>query len=108
MDYEEQKYQNLSISVQNEAPYFLCKISKKNSTPDAKWELETFYETPVTRDPKLYKTIPVSINVEDVNDPPVFIPPEKSVVVSENLDVGTHLTTVTAKDMDGGHENAFK
>ncbi|XP_073730959.1 cadherin-like protein 26 [Misgurnus anguillicaudatus] len=108
IDYEEQKYQNLSISVHNEVPYFSCKI--KNRTPNelGRWELERFSENPDNIDPKLYKSIPVTIHVEDVNDPPVFIPPEKSIVVSENLDVGIHLTTMTAKDMDGGHENTFK
>ncbi|XP_073669071.1 cadherin-like protein 26 [Paramisgurnus dabryanus] len=108
MDYEEQKYQNLSISVHNEAPYFFCKIKKRTPNALGRWELETFFETPNKIDPKSYKSIPVTINVEDVNDPPVFIPPEKSIVVEENLDVGIHLTTMTAKDMDGGHDNTFK
>lgn len=56
----------------------------------------------------LYNTMPVTIFVEDVNDPPVFIPPVKKVYVMENIHVGTSLTTFTAKDMDGSHINIFK
>ncbi|KAL0159144.1 hypothetical protein M9458_047220, partial [Cirrhinus mrigala] len=90
-DYEEQTHHNLSISVQNEIPYFSCKIKKK-------------VENAIV----LYKTIPVTIYVEDVNDPPVFIPPVKHVWEKENIAVGTSLTTFTAKDTDGIHANTFK
>ncbi|KAI7794588.1 putative cadherin-like protein 26, partial [Triplophysa rosa] len=106
MDYEEQTYQSLSISVQNEAPYFSCTIKKRPQ--NALWEVDRFFETPGTSDPQLYKSIPVTINVEDVNDPPVFIPPVKDVVVMENTDVGTYLTTIAAKDLDGAHANTFR
>ncbi|XP_051517921.1 cadherin-like protein 26 isoform X2 [Myxocyprinus asiaticus] len=105
MDYEEQSYQNLTISVQNEAPYFYCKVKKH--VPNTMWELENI-KNPGTSFPNLYKTIQVSINVEDVNDPPVFIPPLIEVVVMENIKVGTFITTFTAKDMDGSHINTFK
>ncbi|XP_051961179.1 cadherin-like protein 26 isoform X2 [Xyrauchen texanus] len=106
MDYEEQRYQNLSIRVQNEAPYFYCKVTKR--VPNAKWELDNFNENSATSFPNLYNIIPVSINVEDINDPPVFIPPVKEIVVMENIEVGTFLTTFTAKDLDGSHINTFK
>uniref|UniRef100_A0A9J8AQ29 Cadherin 26, tandem duplicate 2 n=1 Tax=Cyprinus carpio carpio TaxID=630221 RepID=A0A9J8AQ29_CYPCA len=105
MDYEEQTYHNLSISVQNEIPYFSCKIKKKVS--NAMWK---FNKIPPNSDMSvadLYNSIPVTIYVEDVNDPPVFIPPVKHVAVMENIDVGTSLTTFTAKDMDGSHVNTF-
>lgn len=59
-------------------------------------------------DANLYNTISVTIYVEDVNDPPVFIPPVKNVSVMENINVGTSLTTFTAKDMDGSYRNTFK
>lgn len=106
MDYEEQTYQNLSISVKNEAPYFSCKIKKRPQ--DAMWELDRFFESPGTSDPQFYKSIPVTINVEDVNDPPVFIPPVTDVNVMENTNAGTYLTTITAIDSDGAHGNTFK
>ncbi|XP_016418702.1 B-cadherin-like [Sinocyclocheilus rhinocerous] len=105
MDYEEQTYHNLSISVQNEIPYFSCKIKKQ--VPNAMWELDKIPPNPDTSVAHLYNSIPVTIYVEDVNDPPVFIPPVKHVMVMENIDVGTSLTNFTAKDMDGSHVNTF-
>ncbi|XP_058619518.1 cadherin-like protein 26 isoform X3 [Onychostoma macrolepis] len=106
MDYEEQTNHNLSISVQNEIPYFSCKIKEK--VPNAMWVLVKIPQNSDMRASNLYNSIPVTIHVEDVNDPPVFIPPFKEVVVMENIDVGTSLATFTAKDMDGSHINTFK
>ncbi|XP_056589944.1 cadherin-like protein 26 [Triplophysa dalaica] len=105
MDYEEQAYQNVSISVQNEAPYFSCTI--KNRPDNSMWEVNRFFETPKSN-PKLYKFIPVTIYVEDVNDPPVFTPPVTDVNIRENTDVGTFVTTVTAVDSDGAHGNTIR
>uniref|UniRef100_A0A8C1FVP0 Cadherin 26, tandem duplicate 2 n=1 Tax=Cyprinus carpio TaxID=7962 RepID=A0A8C1FVP0_CYPCA len=105
MDYNEQTHQNLSISIHNEIPYFSCKITKK--VPSAMWELDKILQNFDTDTSALYNTFPVTIYVEDVNDPPVFIPPVKHVVVMENIDVGTSLTTFTAKDMDLSHANTF-
>lgn len=105
MDYEEQAYQNLSISVQNEAPYFSCTI--KNRPDNSMWEVNRFFETSKSN-PKLYKSIPVTIYVEDVNDPPIFTPPVTDVNIWENIDVGTFVTTVTAVDSDGAHGNTIR
>ncbi|KAA0706786.1 Cadherin-like protein 26 [Triplophysa tibetana] len=105
MDYEEQTYQNLSISVQNEVPYFSCTI--KNRPDNSMWEVNRFFETHKSN-PKLYKSIPVTIYVEDVNDPPVFIPPVADVNIRENTDVGTFITKVTAVDSDGAHANTIR
>ncbi len=106
MDYEEQTNHNLSIGVQNEIPYFSCNI--KNKVPNAMWVLDKIPQNSDISAANLYNSIPVTIYVEDVNDPPVFIPPVKHVVVMENIDVGTSLTTFTAKDMDRSHVNTFK
>ncbi len=106
MDYEEQTHHNLSISVQNEIPYFSCKIKEK--VTNAMWVLDKISQNSDMSAANLYNSIPVTIYVEDVNDPPVFIPPVKHVAVMENIDVGTSLTTFTAKDMDGSHVNTFK
>ncbi|XP_050953272.1 cadherin-like protein 26 [Labeo rohita] len=102
-DYEEQTHHDLSISVQNEIPYFSCKSKKR-----VKKELDQIPQTSDTDTSVRYDTIDVTIYVEDVNDPPVFIPPVKHVVVTENIDVGTSLTTFTAKDTDRRHINTFK
>ncbi|KAK7131874.1 hypothetical protein R3I93_018440 [Phoxinus phoxinus] len=106
MDYEEQTYLNLSISVQNEIPYLSCKVKKQ--VPNAKWEVDVIPQTSGMSVENLYNTIPVTIYVEDVNDPPVFIPPVKHVQIMENIATGTSLATFTAKDMDGSHTNTFK
>ncbi|XDV45491.1 hypothetical protein PO909_013581 [Leuciscus waleckii] len=106
MDYEEQTYQNLSISVQNELPYFSCKVKKQ--VENAKWEVDIIPQNSGMSVENLYNTIPVTIYVEDVNDPPVFIPPVKHVHIMENIAAGTSLTTFTAKDMDGSLTNTFK
>ncbi|XP_056304805.1 cadherin-like protein 26 [Danio aesculapii] len=106
MDYEDQTHQNISISVQNEVPYFSCKVKKQ--VPNAMWELDKIPQNPGASVANLYKTMPATIHVEDINDPPVFIPPVKNVPVMENIAIGTSLTTFIAKDMDGSHANTFK
>lgn len=106
MDYEEQTHQNISISVQNEVPYFSCKVKKQ--VPNAMWELDKIPQNPGASVANLYKTMSATIHVEDVNDPPVFIPPVKYVPVMENIAIGTSLTTFIVKDMDGSHANTFK
>ncbi|XP_056126668.1 cadherin-like protein 26 isoform X2 [Rhinichthys klamathensis goyatoka] len=106
IDYEEQPYQNLSISVQNEIPYFSCKVKKQ--VPNAMWELDKIPPNSGMSVKNLYNTIPVTIYVEDVNDPPIFTPSVKHVHIMENIAAGTSLTTFTAKDMDGSHINTFK
>ncbi|XP_074864729.1 B-cadherin-like [Carettochelys insculpta] len=45
-------------------------------------------------------TATVTVNVEDMNEAPDFIPPVKSAVVSEALPVGQEVTSYTARDPD--------
>lgn len=45
-------------------------------------------------------TATVTVNVEDVNEPPEFIPKEKVISKPENLPVGSSLVTYTATDPD--------
>ncbi|KTG37524.1 hypothetical protein cypCar_00018481 [Cyprinus carpio] len=90
----------------NNLPEFSGKPIKKKE-PNATWELDQIPPNSDMSVADLYNSIPVTIYVEDVNDPPVFIPPVKHVAVMENIDVGTSLTTFTAKDMDGSHVNTF-
>ncbi|KAG6940773.1 cadherin 1 [Chelydra serpentina] len=45
-------------------------------------------------------TATVTVNVADVNEAPVFEPPVKSAVVSEDLPVGQQVTSYTARDPD--------
>ncbi|KAL8195129.1 UNVERIFIED_CONTAM: substrate-specific activator of APC-dependent proteolysis [Gekko kuhli] len=45
-------------------------------------------------------TATVTVNVEDVNEAPVFVPPVMRVTHSEDLPVGAVVTTYTARDPD--------
>ncbi|KAL1021471.1 hypothetical protein UPYG_G00013740 [Umbra pygmaea] len=100
LDYEDGSLRNLSISVENEALFFSCKV--KSRTDNDIWKVETMKGTPAQ-----LSTYKVSIKVEDVNDPPVFTPVIKDVMVEENIAVGLYLETMTAKDMDWGNINTF-
>lgn len=104
MDYEEQGLRNVSISVENEVPYFFCKVKRRTS--QGLWDVETLAEGS-GRDllPKLY---PISIAVEDINDPPEFVPPVKNIMIMENTKVGTLLDTLTAKDPDTSFGNSLQ
>ncbi|KAF5906424.1 cadherin-like protein 26, partial [Clarias magur] len=107
MDYEEQTSRNLTISVENEEPYFLCNV-KSRTTSDL-WDVETlpkeFSRSPA---PILSKPYPVTIIVEDVNDPPEFVPPVKKIMIMENTKIGTILDTLTVKDPDKTFGNSFR
>lgn len=73
MDYETNRKYTLLVAVENEVPF-------------AK--------------PLPTSTATVIVNVDDVNEAPVFNPPEKSISVSEDAAVGNDLTTYTATDPD--------
>ncbi|TRY96193.1 hypothetical protein DNTS_026767 [Danionella cerebrum] len=45
-------------------------------------------------------TTTVTVNVQDVNEPPEFIPKEKTISVAEDIPVGSDLVTFTATDPD--------
>ena len=45
-------------------------------------------------------TATVTVDVMDVNEAPIFIPPQKRVEVSEDFPVGQEITSYTAQDPD--------
>ncbi|XP_065423478.1 B-cadherin-like isoform X4 [Chrysemys picta bellii] len=53
-------------------------------------------------------TATVTVNVEDVNEAPVFDPPIKRAVVSEDLPVGQQVTSYTARDPDKSQTQTIK
>uniref|UniRef100_A0A673ABE3 Cadherin 27 n=1 Tax=Sphaeramia orbicularis TaxID=375764 RepID=A0A673ABE3_9TELE len=71
----------LSISVENEAPFFSCTVKEKTTT--------------------------VTINVEDANDPPAFTVTVKEAMLEENAPTGTWVGKVTAIDPDVNHARDF-
>ncbi|KAG7229629.1 hypothetical protein INR49_012673 [Caranx melampygus] len=104
LDYEGGGLKELSISVENEVPYFSCKV--KDKTPGLSsdlWEVDTS-----TKDDKAAHTpTKVIITVEDVNDPPAFTVSVKEVKLEENTPSGTWVEKVIAEDPDSGHERDF-
>lgn len=101
MDHEEQTTRKMLVSVENELPYFLCKV--KTRTPLHLWDVESNTSVPV-----LVKPFPVTITVDDVNDPPEFVPPVKIRLITENAKIGTLLETFTVIDPDKTHGNSFQ
>ncbi|KAF3855889.1 hypothetical protein F7725_016612 [Dissostichus mawsoni] len=100
LDFEEEALRELTISVENEAPYFSCKV--KERPPSGLWKVETSKGDVPPPD-----TVKVSIEVEDVNDPPVFSVSVKEVVLEENAPIGTWVEKVTAVDPDSSHARDF-
>ncbi|XP_029912577.1 cadherin-like protein 26 isoform X2 [Myripristis murdjan] len=106
LDYEVDALKNLTISVQNEAPYSSCKV--RNRLSSGKWDVVTVKGELGKGQVPPPSTIQVTVNVEDVNDPPIFTTAFKQVKVKENVPVGYYLETFTAIDLDGTHANQFE
>ncbi|XP_036447382.1 cadherin-like protein 26 [Colossoma macropomum] len=106
MDYEEQTSRNVSISVANEVPYFSCEITGRPAK--RLWDVKTFNEEPGKSLPDFPKLYPVTIAVEDVNDPPEFVPPVRKVGIMENTEPRTYLCTLEAKDPDKTFASKFR
>nr|XP_055072568.1 B-cadherin-like [Misgurnus anguillicaudatus] len=73
LDYEKNKQYVLSVIVENDHPFV----------------------TPLPT-----STATVTVNVEDVNEPPVFNPKEKHIIKPEDVPVGSELVAFTATDPD--------
>ncbi|XP_075393428.1 cadherin-3 [Tenrec ecaudatus] len=77
LDFEAVNQYTLSVEVTNESP-FVVKL--------------------------LTSTATVVVHVEDVNEPPVFVPPSKVVEVQEGTLIGELVCTYTAQDPDTEHQ----
>ncbi|KAL2103635.1 hypothetical protein ACEWY4_000503 [Coilia grayii] len=103
LNYEDSgKYKNLTVTVQNEEPYFTCKV--KGRSPTGLWNVEWVGGDGTA--PSLISQ-PISITIEDVNDPPIFFPKVKDIRIMENSPAGTFLETFAAIDKDKTHANSF-
>lgn len=90
--------------MENEEPYFSCKV--KSRPQQGLWDVEWIQGHSGTGAP--VNSLPLSINVEDINDPPMFLPEVKNVRVMENSPIGTALEKFIAKDRDGIHASSFE
>lgn len=99
---------NVSLSVENEIPYHLCKVVKRTST--GLWEVASGVTAPEgsteTTMVSSQRTI-VMTTVEDVNEAPVFDEPDKQAKLAENIKEGHYLATFTARDPDIKSANKF-
>uniref|UniRef100_A0ABM5EUZ1 B-cadherin-like n=1 Tax=Pogona vitticeps TaxID=103695 RepID=A0ABM5EUZ1_9SAUR len=73
LDFEVRKQFTLQVAVTNEVP-FVVKLPTSTAT--------------------------VTINVKDVNEAPIFVPPVLKAQVSEDIPVGQKITSFTAQDPD--------
>uniref|UniRef100_UPI0037E90618 cadherin-like protein 26 isoform X2 n=1 Tax=Semicossyphus pulcher TaxID=241346 RepID=UPI0037E90618 len=91
LDYEDSTKKDLSISVENELPFYSCEV--KTRTNKALWEV-------VSSGNVNGQPLPVTVIVEDVNDAPFFIKSSKKASLKENAEAGYYLETFEAKDSD--------
>lgn len=104
LDHEESPLKNLTISVENEIPYYSCKVVSPSTT--GLWEVVTVLGATGSETLRL-STFQVTVVVEDVNEPPVFNKPNKQVKLGENVEPGQYLETFVAKDPDINSANTF-
>lgn len=89
--------------MENEVPYFSCKVKEKTSS--GLWKVDT--STADGPDGGLPHSVKVLIEVEDINDPPVFSVTVKEAMLEENSPIGTWVEKVTAVDSDSSHTRDF-
>ncbi|XP_060914003.1 cadherin-2-like [Labrus mixtus] len=97
LDYEDSSENKLNITVENEMPFYSCKVKTRKA--DDLWVVMTDNKE------KSQPPYPVTVHVEDVNDAPVLHPRNKKVSLKENAEKGRHLVTFTAKDHEKGAAN---
>ncbi|XP_043968516.1 cadherin-like protein 26 isoform X1 [Gambusia affinis] len=101
LDYEDESLKNITITVENEIPYFTCKVMDRNTS--GLWKIKT--------DPSIFSGVSTSIRsdggrthqmtvvVEDVNEPPVF-DELKPISLPKNVEVGHYLGRIVSRDPD--------
>ncbi|CAJ1051380.1 cadherin-like protein 26 [Xyrichtys novacula] len=103
LDFEDGAQRELLISVENESPYFSCKVKEKRTS--GLWKVDTTKaDDLVAAQPHSVKVI---IEIEDINDPPVFTESVKEAMLEENVPKGTWVERVTAADPDSSHAREF-
>uniref|UniRef100_A0A3Q3FLI9 Cadherin 27 n=1 Tax=Labrus bergylta TaxID=56723 RepID=A0A3Q3FLI9_9LABR len=87
----------LFISVENESPYFSCKVKERTSS--GLWKVDVT-KTGDPNNPALLHSVKVVIEIEEINHPPVFTETVKETKVEENIPTGIWVGKVTAVDPD--------
>nr|XP_055039585.1 cadherin-like protein 26 isoform X1 [Misgurnus anguillicaudatus] len=90
LDYEKQALQSISITVDNDEPFYSCEV--KDRPASGLWIITSHQATKSTRG--------FNITVEDVNEPPYFPQRVRRVVLEENGAVGVFVDKVVAVDPD--------
>ncbi|XP_043978608.1 cadherin-like protein 26 [Gambusia affinis] len=104
LDFEDGALRELKISVENEVPYFSCKVKRRPST--GLWDVD-FTEEQIDDKNIQRNTTTVVIEVEDVNDPPNFVVTVIEATLKEDAPIGTWLAKVTAVDRDATASRDF-
>ncbi|XP_024126911.1 cadherin-like protein 26 isoform X1 [Oryzias melastigma] len=101
LDFEEGPQREVHIIVENQDPYFHCKVEEK--TPSGLWKVDIGE----THDHGGAASIKAIIEVEDTNDPPTFKVVVKSAMLEENVPAGTWVERMVAVDPDSIHTRDF-
>uniref|UniRef100_A0A8C7YWW1 Cadherin 27 n=1 Tax=Oryzias sinensis TaxID=183150 RepID=A0A8C7YWW1_9TELE len=94
LDFEEGPQRELHVFVENQDPYFHCKVEEK--TPLGLWKVDIAE----TRGHAGLAPIKAIIEVEDTNDSPHFEVGVKRAMLDENTPAGTWVERVVAVDPD--------
>lgn len=103
LDFEDGAQRELLISVENDSPHFSCKVKEKTSTGLWKVHMSKADDPDAAQS----HSVKVVIEIEDVNDPPIFNELVKKVTMVENSPIGTWVEKVTAVDHDFSHAKEF-
>lgn len=109
LDYEESSVKNVTITVENEIPYYSCKVQSRSTS--GLWKVTYIggaTGATMTEAKLSLSTYRLAVIVEDVNDSPIFNEANKSVRFKENVKAGQWLTQFTAKDPDITSGNTVK
>lgn len=96
---------NLSLTLDNKIPYYLCEVVKQTNTK--LWQVTGNKVGPTAQGSIPGQSISVTVTVEDANEAPVFDELVKQAKVAENEEKETHLARFTAKDPDIKQQNAL-
>ncbi|XP_028309801.1 cadherin-2A-like isoform X2 [Gouania willdenowi] len=102
LNYEETDMVNITITAENETPFYDCKVLERSTTD--LWKI--FYEGETSTSGTNLMSQHVSVMVENVNEAPML--KDKKVSVNENSGNGKQLAIFAAQDPDLKKANTIK